>query len=665
MSDSQHEATPLAEASSSALERFTALLGGDVFFVPCEWGTKRPLVTYVERPFEGTKTPAYLAVFGAEPTNIAVYLGKASGGLCAIDFDGDGDLAAFLAANPKLAGTLRSRGSRGGMVWLRVQGDYPESCNPEHKHFEWRADKRLSTIYGRHPSGMDYSLVMDAPPVVIPFPEIVWPQGWELPWEVGDDAKLKRLYGEPFYVNEKGALTGINEPYWAGLHAAETEILFEKDERTFYEYRPETGIYEVESEDSIRAKISSRMLEASRQANVFDLQKRRTAKTLNSVVSHLRGIVERQGTFAQKRRVIHLANGVVVFNGADAELRPFSPEFRSRNRSPIVFDENARCDRFLNELVLPAVQPDDVELLQKFAGMYLLGDNRAQRLLILDGEAGRGKTQFANVMQGLVGMPNVTQLRTKHLAERFELFRYLKRTLLVGVDVEADFLSTKGAAVLKGIVGGDWFDAEQKGGTGSFQMQGTFNVLITSNSRLHVRLQGDVGAWRRRLNIVRYESPPPEKKINDFGCYLVRTEGSGILNWALLGAQKVLQEIPDEGGDFQMTDRQYEVVDSLLAESDSLRHFLRERVIPNAYGDVTVTELVEAYAAYCPERRWQPMPVTEVQNELEALMLEMFGVTKSHDIKRNEKNQRGFSRVKLLPLEGEDDEAGQQEFSES
>ena len=30
----------------------------------------------------------------------------------------------------------------------------------------------------------------------------------------------------------------------------------------------------------------------------------------------------------------------------------------------------------------------------------------------------------------------------------------------------------------------------------------------------------------------------------------MRTEGSGILNWALLGAQKVLSEIPDEGGDF-------------------------------------------------------------------------------------------------------------------
>ena len=75
---------------------------------------------------------------------------------------------------------------------------------------------------------------------------------------------------------------------------------------------------------------------------------------------------------------------------------------------------------------------------------------------------------------------------------RFELFRYLKKTLLVGVDVEADFLSTKGAAVLKGLVGGDWFDAEQKGGTGCFQVQGNFNVVITSNARLKVRLQGDV-----------------------------------------------------------------------------------------------------------------------------------------------------------------------------
>ena len=632
-----------APVNSNPLVTFTALLGEDVFFVPCEWGTKEPLLTYVERPFEGTKSAAYRAVFEVTETNIAVYLGKASGGLCAIDCDVDEDLAALLAVNPALAGTTHSLGSRGGMVWVRVTGEFPKSCKSE--RFEWRADGNLSMIYGRHPKGMDYQLVTEAPPVALAFGDIVWPDGWDRPWEEDAEVKLRQTFGEPFYTNDKGVITTINEAYWAGLHAAENIVLHEPDEKTFYRYSADTGIYEVESMDAIRSKISTRMLEASRQANAFDLQKKRTATTLNNVIAHLRGTVEQRGAFAERRKVIHLANGVMVFTGADAELRPFSPEYRSRNRSPIAFDEDAKCDRFLNELVLPAVHPEDVELLQKFAGLMLLGDNRAQRLLILDGEGGRGKTQFANVMQGLVGMPNVTQLRTKHLAERFELYRFLKKTLLVGVDVEADFLSTKGAAVLKGLVGGDWHDAEQKGGTGCFQVQGNFNVLVTSNARLRVRLQGDLSAWKRRLSIVRYEAPPPARKIPDFGAFLVRTEGSGILNWALVGAQKLLSEIPDGGGDMVLTRRQHEIVDSLLAESDSLRHFLQDCLVVDDHRDVTVTELVEAYAAFCPERKWQALPITEVQSNLETLMLEIYGVTKRHDIKRNDKGQRGFSGV--------------------
>lgn len=629
----------------SRLEQFAALLGDDVFFVPCATGTKTPLVTYKERPFEGTKTQAYRAVFAAADVNIAVYLGKASGGLCALDFDRDEDLTAFLTVNPRLATSLLSRASRGAQLWVRITGEYPKSCKAA--HFEWRATGNLSTISGRHEKGMDYQLLCENPPAKLAFDEIRWPEGWELPWLNDLDAKLRESYGEPFYTNDKGQITNINEAYWAGLHARENIVFYEPDEKAFYAYDESTGKHEVESADVVRKKLSDRMLEASRQANAFELQKKRNATTLNNVIAHLRGTVERRGAFSEKRNFIHLANGVMVFDGAEADLREFAPDFYSRNQSPIAFDEQAKCERFLNELVLPAVHPDDVELLQKFAGMFLLGYNRAQRILILDGEGGRGKTQFANVMQGLIGMANVTQLRTKHLAERFELYRYLKKTLLIGVDVEPDFLSTKGAAVLKGLVGGDWFDAEQKGGTGCFQMQGNFNVLITSNARLKVRLQGDVSAWKRRLNIVRYESPPPQKKIHDFGAHLVKTEGSGILNWALLGAQKVLSEIPDGGGDFLMTGRQHDVVGSLLAESDSLRHFLRERVAANSYEDLTTTEIVEAYAAYCPEKKWQPLPITEIQAKLEGLMLEMFGVSKSHSIKRNEKSQRGFNGVCL------------------
>jgi hypothetical protein len=62
---------------------------------------------------------------------------------------------------------------------------------------------------------------------------------------------------------------------------------------------------------------------------------------------------------------------------------------------------------------------------------------------------------------------------------------------------------------------------------------------------------------------------------------------------------------------------------------------------------LTVTEIVEAYAAYCPEQKWQAMPITEIQRQLEGLMLDLFGVSKNHCVDRNEKHLRGFSGVKF------------------
>jgi hypothetical protein len=54
--------------------------------------------------------------------NIAVLLGKASGGLCSIDIDSDGSIAPFLLLNPKLATTLRSRVSVAATYGFEFKG---------------------------------------------------------------------------------------------------------------------------------------------------------------------------------------------------------------------------------------------------------------------------------------------------------------------------------------------------------------------------------------------------------------------------------------------------------------------------------------------------------------------------------------------------------------
>ena len=126
----------------------------------------------------------------------------------------------------------------------------------------------------------------------------------------------------------------------------------------------------------------------------------------------------------------------------------------------------------------------------------------------------------------------------------------------------------------------------------------------------------------------------------------MREEGSGILNFAIAGLDMLLRDI-NETGDIVLTERQRTIVDSLLAESDSLRFFLQEAVENTDGGDVSVNEIVEAYAAFCPEKGWNPLPITEIHRSLEGLMLELFRVTKSHSVKRDGKCVRGFFGVTI------------------
>ncbi len=650
----------------SIVEKLRELLGSDVVFLPIPPGEKGPRLTGWQKVTVASMAdPSYIARLN-QGGNIGILLGKPSGGLCSIDVDDDAALEEFLALNPALRGTLCTRRARGGNVWVRIKGDYPSLTKLVTKEGcdwgEWRADGGQTVIHGAamdarkgETAPVSYQMLVAAPPVSIRYTDIQWPDGLTAPGipVVADDARqaagtLVMQYGAPYFQNSNGTVA-LNEGYWAGHYALEHILLYEPEEKVFYLYHSETGLYEEITADRIKAEMSARLLEASRESNVPELERKRTDSALNHITAQLKGLVEKRRAFAGRAsNFIHLANGILKFRpDREIDLLPFSPEFYSRNSSPIAYDPSARCERFLNELVLPAVHPEDVTLLQKYLGLCLLGRNLLQRFLILDGEGGRGKSQLAIVFQHLIGMANVTQLRTEHLAERFELYRYLKRTLLIGVDVPANFLTTRGANVLKGLVGGDWMDAEQKGGNGSFQLQGTFCVLITSNSRLRVRLEGDLSSWRRRLLIVRYEAPPPAKKIPDFGEFLIKTEGAGILNWALAGLAALLADI-DTIGDIQLTDRQQQTVDSLLAESESLKHFLADCVEQVDGHDLTTSELVEAYAEYCPAQHWKAMPITQLHDQLEGLMLELFGTVCSHSLDRDgRKSNRGFRRVRF------------------
>ena len=206
--------------------------------------------------------------------------------------------------------------------------------------------------------------------------------------------------------------------------------------------------------------------------------------------------------------------------------------------------------------------------------------------------------------------------------------------------------------MLKALVGGDHIEAEGKGLNDRVLLTGHFNVIITCNERLMVRLEGDTDAWRRRLLIVRFESPPPEKKIADFGRLLFQEEGPGILAWAVAGAMQLLADFKEIGADYRLASSQLARVDSLLDESDSLRQFLDARVEKVRGNDITKDELLSAYGAFCEERGWLPMKKRFLNSQVDNLMLEMFQASESRSIMREDDNGSarpvsGFRRVRL------------------
>ncbi len=197
--------------------------------------------------------------------------------------------------------------------------------------------------------------------------------------------------------------------------------------------------------------------------------------------------------------------------------------------------------------------------------------------------------------------------------------------------------------------------AEIKGSNQRFTVYGRFNLVITSNARLCVFLDGDQSAWERRILIVRHDAPFTGKKIFEIEKYLLDRESSGILNWCIKGLGMLFHDYA-QSGDIILTPEQRKRVTDLLSESDSLRLFVSTQIVRDdslmSNGDshsLTVEEIVSEYTRDCIEdKQWIPLTNSAAEKQLPDLMLQHFGSPKTHDIPRNGKNKRGFRKVRFV-----------------
>src|SRR6185369_2213384 len=105
------------------------------------------------------------------------------------------------------------------------------------------------------------------------------------------------------------------------------------------------------------------------------------------------------------------------------ELLPHQKEYYAAYMMPVVFDpRNVQdCKRwklFLDECI---GDREVIRELQKFFGYCLTRDTKFERMLILHGPGGDGKSKLLKVLKALVGKKNTTHIPMGRLEDQFYL----------------------------------------------------------------------------------------------------------------------------------------------------------------------------------------------------------------------------------------------------
>lgn len=443
-----------------------------------------------------------------------------------------------------------------------------------------------------------------------------------------------------------GPLTGVFiEQAYAKLYALNQNPVYVPGEQCFYRYESQSGLWLKQRSEEMIESLSLFLHEYAIAFCARQIETKRKLPVLRSMLTFLQAQCAQPDFFKPVKNVyIHCLNGILELDeSGEWILKPFSPDYHSRNRREIVYDPAAQCPRFLNELLYPLVTDDDVNLLQQYIGQCLTGKNITQSILLLTGSGGSGKGTLANILEMIVGEGNYTQIRPGQIRGRFETSFFIDKILLTGKESNGSFFSENGMNILKALVGDDKLRAELKNSNQHNMITGTYNVFVVGNTPpvMAFESDADMSAWRRRLRWVRCKKYKPTHPIPDFAGLLMAEESSGILNFALTGAKKILQS---GISNLPCSENQTRNLNFLFQMATPLETFLRLNIEKSNQYDITVDELVTAFMEFTRELELPQWTERKVQVALKNAMLSIFGVVRRRDIKRPDSNGKLTNR---------------------
>ena len=311
--------------------------------------------------------------------------------------------------------------------------------------------------------------------------------------------------------------------------------------------------------------------------------------------------------FPIEQDCIHLQNGVYHLpDGSFQESRLFC-----QNRLPVRYDSKAASsDRwltFLHELLDDA----DIPTLQEYLGYCLIPSTKGQKMLMLIGKGGEGKSRIGVVMNAIFGLNmNPTSI------QKVETNRFARADLegkLLMVDDDLDMNALTKTNYVKSIVTAELrMDLERKKEQ-SYQGQLYVRFLCFGNGALTALHDRSDGFFRRQI-ILTTKDKPADRFDDPFLAEKLIAEKEGIFLWMLEGLRRLIVNHYH----FTISQRAKDNISSAVRDANNILDFLDSEgyVAFKADYESSTRNLYAAYKRWCEDNAENPLSPKSFANQL-------------------------------------------------
>ena len=295
---------------------------------------------------------------------------------------------------------------------------------------------------------------------------------------------------------------------------------------------------------------------------------------------------------------IHLANGTLFLDDTFTEGK----QDIVRCRLPVSYNPEApaptRWLAFLDGLLYP----EDIPTLQEFIGYCLIPSNKGQRMMVIKGNGGEGKSQIGVVLAALFGN-NMKDGNIGKISENRFARADLEHILLC-VDDDMRMEALRQTNYVKSIVTAQGkMDLERKGKQ-SYQGWMFARLLAFSNGDLQALYDRSDGFYRRQLVLTTKEKPAGRIDDPDLA-EKMKAEVEGIFLWAFEGLQRLV------ANNFKFTESQRtrDNREAVKRDSNNVFDFLESEGYIRLKADCTISskDLYEIYRMWCEENNLTPL----------------------------------------------------------